>query len=52
MVADLEYWGQTSPVEVFLEKLAKQYSVNAVSQTRLLLENGTEGVCASLATFT
>lgn len=30
MVADLEYWGQTTPVEVFLEKLAKQYSVNAV----------------------
>lgn len=33
MVADLQYWGQTSPVEVFLEKLAQRYSVNAVLES-------------------
>jgi len=30
MVADLEYWGQSSPADFWLEKLTKQYSVNAV----------------------
>jgi len=30
MVADLDFWGQTVPVDAFLEKLTQRYSVNAV----------------------
>ena len=37
MVADLQFWGQTVPVETFLEKVTQRYSVNAV------LESAQEG---------
>lgn len=37
MVADLQFWGQTVPVETFLEKVTQRYSVNAV------LESAREG---------
>jgi hypothetical protein len=37
MVADLQFWGQTMPVESFLEKVTQRYSVNAV------LESAAEG---------
>ena len=33
MVADLQFWGQTTPVESFLEKLTQRYSVNAVLES-------------------
>jgi hypothetical protein len=37
MVADLQFWGQSVPVETFLEKVTQRYSVNAV------LESAAEG---------
>jgi len=30
LVADQQFWQQSVPVEVFLEKLTKQYSVNTI----------------------
>ena len=36
-VADLQFWGQSVPVETFLEKVTQRYSVNAV------LESAAEG---------
>jgi len=33
MVADLQFWGQTVPVETFLEKLTQRYSVNTVLES-------------------
>eukprot|EP00616_Rhizochromulina_sp_CCMP1243_P017171 CAMPEP_0118965540 /NCGR_PEP_ID=MMETSP1173-20130426/3087_1 /TAXON_ID=1034831 /ORGANISM="Rhizochromulina marina cf, Strain CCMP1243" /LENGTH=159 /DNA_ID=CAMNT_0006914183 /DNA_START=227 /DNA_END=706 /DNA_ORIENTATION=- len=33
LVADLEFWDQSSPVELFLEKLNKQYAINTILET-------------------
>jgi len=33
LVADLQFWDQSSPVELFLEKLNKQYAINTIMET-------------------
>jgi len=33
MVADLEFWGQKVPMEVFLEKLNQRYSFNVIMES-------------------